>query len=83
MLLTQTDLGGAKILGERILSRLQEERIPHSESTFGSVTVSCGISQYFPDDKSEQLDWSIVIRHADEALYQSKTEGRNRVSVYK
>jgi diguanylate cyclase (GGDEF)-like protein len=43
----------------------------------GRVTISVGIAS---SDGSMEL--SDLIRHADEALYRAKREGRNRVCVY-
>lgn len=41
-----------------------------------NVTISCGISTYCLDDK---YDESFVLTRADDALYQAKESGRNRV----
>ena len=43
-----------------------------------TVTISGGIAQYNP-----QIDFSpkILVDRADKALYQSKENGRNRVTV--
>ena len=44
----------------------------------GRVTVSIGVST-FPADGATPAD---VLHHADLALYQSKEQGRNRVTDY-
>jgi len=41
------------------------------------VTVSIGIATAIPDDRSIDA----LIRAADEAMYEAKTAGRNRVVV--
>lgn len=43
-----------------------------------SITISSGIASF--TDKHESLD--VLLAHADQALYQAKAAGRNRVSVY-
>jgi diguanylate cyclase (GGDEF)-like protein len=42
------------------------------------MTVSVGLAAARPGD----LQWEDVLRHADEAMYQAKQNGRNRVGVY-
>lgn len=42
------------------------------------VTVSVGISQYYPEDLNEEA----VINRADKALYHAKETGRNKTVVY-
>jgi diguanylate cyclase (GGDEF)-like protein len=48
---------------------------PPSLST--AVTVSIGVTVRIADD-----DVSTLVNRADEAMYDAKTKGRNRVSVY-
>lgn len=81
VLLPQTDIGGAEILAQRILDSLVEQKIPHCESHFNTVTVSCGIS-YYNSAEQEVTGWSQVVKQADEALYSAKSDGRNRLSIY-
>ena len=44
------------------------------------VTVSMGISSYCGD---ENYDSSKLIKEADQALYKSKKDGRNRITIHK
>jgi diguanylate cyclase (GGDEF)-like protein/PAS domain S-box-containing protein len=48
------------------------------ENTEGEVTASIGIT-LFPSDSSEP---DILLRHADQAMYQAKQSGRNRVCLF-
>lgn len=45
----------------------------------GPVTMSFGIAQWTPDMKRDGAD---LLQHADTALYRSKREGRNRISLH-
>jgi diguanylate cyclase (GGDEF)-like protein len=58
-------------LAERIRERVAEE-----EFTAGRITISAGIAE-FPDHGHTA---EAVISSADEALYQAKRDGRNRVA---
>ncbi len=42
-----------------------------------SATISVGVAMWSPEESSDNL-----LRHADQALYQAKAQGRNRVCVY-
>lgn len=42
------------------------------------ITLSVGISQYYPQDK----DNDIIIQRADKAMYYAKEHGRNQIIVY-
>jgi len=63
-------------LGEELRKEVEEFAFPHrAHQPLGTVTISGGIAT-FPDDatKGDRL-----IRVADEALYEAKAAGRNRV----
>ena len=73
----QTDAEGAALLAERIRSELEAETF-HSERGPLQVTCSVGVAT-FP---MVGPDWDALFKATDEALYASKRNGRNRVTVW-
>jgi two-component system cell cycle response regulator len=73
-----TDAALAMLVGERIRQKIAMERfrIPESEESI-EVTVSIGISSLASADDTPEL----LLKQADEALYQAKRAGRNRVAA--
>jgi diguanylate cyclase (GGDEF)-like protein len=67
---SHVDLNGAQILAERIRAAIDT----HSFSVVGHKTSSFGVSSYRPKDTSETM-----VKRADDALYEAKENGRNRV----
>ncbi|WP_148210893.1 GGDEF domain-containing protein [Methylibium petroleiphilum] len=78
LLLPSTPLKGAVELAERIRTSIANSRIRrrNSEQQVGQITVSLGVADLWPSDNGES--W---FSRADEALYASKREGRNRVTA--
>ena len=77
IILSETDISGARYIIEQIRSSLEEKNIPHSKSDAAPyVTISCGIASTIPqnDIKPETL-----IEAADKMLYLAKQQGRNCV----
>jgi len=74
---TETDRDSAIICAERLRKVISEEKFEGEEDIqpFRNLTVSIGVSN-FPFDATK-LDQ--FIRHADNALYKAKAEGRNKV----
>ena len=80
VLLPETNQGDAVIAAKRICRAIAEQSLPtNSELGPVSVTVSIGIAHL--KNKSETLE--DLISQADQALYEAKETGRNRVCVYK
>lgn len=79
ILLPQTGLIEANIIGERIRKRIERTQFPQGKKQpLGSITVSIGISALGPG-----LDTSAsIIYAADQALYLAKSRGKNRVNVF-
>lgn len=75
VLLPGIDSEGAMIAAERIRKAIEAQKIP----TIGKITASLGVATYFEqtDDVDELLEL------ADHAMYQSKHDGRNRVTLAK
>ncbi|MCK5035438.1 MAG: GGDEF domain-containing protein [Candidatus Sabulitectum sp.] len=73
ILLPDTGVNGAKALGEKIRASVEKLETCHGEARI-CVTLSLGISQYH---RGEPL--TDTIQRADNALYQAKSSGRNRV----
>jgi two-component system cell cycle response regulator len=78
VILTDTDIEHAIGVCERFRRMLVEYRFQHQEKSF-QVTISIGIAslQNLDNPTSET-----VIQAADQAMYQAKAGGRNRVVVY-
>jgi two-component system cell cycle response regulator len=72
VVLPGTDLEGAGILAERIRAAVQALTF---DPEGHSATLSVGVAQWEPDANN----WEGLVSRADQALYQAKEEGRNRV----
>ncbi len=72
-LLPQTRKADAFTLAERFRQLIEEYAITYQEVVV-KITISLGVSELTPEDSVESF-----LRKADEALYQAKNSGRNRV----
>lgn len=70
LILTGIEPEGAVLLAERIRQKVEEIDL----GELGQVTISIGVAQYRPGDNRKQL-----VARADQAMYQAKDDGRNRV----
>lgn len=75
VMLPDTQRAGAFVVAERIRRRI-EDHFKRSPTTT-RVTVSGGVAS-FPEDAEGFAD---LIRRADEGLYRSKAEGKNRITL--
>ncbi|MFP9458945.1 diguanylate cyclase [Pectobacterium brasiliense] len=73
ILLPETSLDVALSIAERLRQRVQESTIP----VVGNITISLGVALWEPGVSNMPIDRTFKL--ADEALYQAKQEGRNRV----
>ena len=79
-MLPNTDLD-AEVMAERLRSAVEGLQIPHAKSQVSDfVTISLGMSVIKPMASQESTE---LINSADEALYQAKADGRNRVVTYR
>lgn len=79
VLLPDTDARGASLIAERIRDAVAERGIPHASSRAGVVTLSAGVASVTPD--AQVPSSQSLVDAADEALYEAKDRGRNRVVV--
>jgi len=72
LLMPETEMHNAA----RILERIRRQAKTISIPKFRNVTISCGLAQWngSPDDTPQA-----ILKRADAALYQAKSEGRNKV----
>ncbi len=78
VLLSNTNIEGARVVGERLRAAVGAVRF-RIEGEVVPVTVSVGVAEIIPKDfrNAER-----VIQLSDEALYEAKEQGRNRVCCY-
>ncbi len=78
-ILYDTDCAGARYAAERMRGAVEELAIEHRESLSGAVlTISVGVAVVAPTGARNA---SGALQLADEALYQAKAKGRNRVEL--
>ena len=77
IILKNTNLLNVKVIAEKIRLNVENLKIKYDEDKELSVSISSGISLLKDGDFSIMS----VISRADEALYNSKSSGRNKVSV--
>lgn len=70
LLLPNTDISESKNIAEKL-----RQSIAYSTWEMGQITVSIGIATFIPTDSEATL-----LQKADQALYTSKEQGRNRVT---
>jgi diguanylate cyclase (GGDEF)-like protein len=82
LVLTDTDIAGARAVAERIRGALEEiELAPRGKLV--SVTASFGVAEALATvTPGEELRASVLIAAADAALYVAKSDGRNCVRAH-
>ena len=80
VVLSETDDVGTLEIAKKLKLEVEEMGIIHDVSSVsGYVTISLGCATVIP---VKDFDSSSLIKAADEALYQSKEGGRNRITVH-
>lgn len=81
ILLPETDKSHAVMAAEKIRRIIQSHEFPHRKTQpLGDITVSIGVASYPADEKGVKKI-SELIEKADNALYEAKNRGKNRVCV--
>lgn len=78
ILLPDTPLGGAKHVAEKIRATVEKCRIKRADSNeiVANIHVSLGVASYRDGESASEF-----VARADSALYESKRQGRNRVTI--
>lgn len=74
VLCEETDMGGAKLLAERVRQQLELTQLPTELGSL-KITASLGVAT-FPDHAA---DAAALFEQGDRALYEAKRRGRNQV----
>lgn len=75
IILSKTEIQGALLLADRLCKAIAGLDV-HYKGIIINATTSVGVSAYVHGDTDKA-----IIERADQALYRSKDEGRNRVSI--
>jgi diguanylate cyclase len=76
IILPETDLVGGSCVAEQIREAVSRGKLvdKENESTYGKITISIGVAQFYMSDLPDTL-----IQRADRGLYLAKERGRDRV----
>ena len=82
VLLPETDVKGAEIFAEKMRTAVEAEVISTEDNQNLQVAISLGVCGLNSDELAECEDETVIVKYADQALYQAKEAGRNRVQTY-
>jgi len=77
VLLPETDLQQAFAIAEKLRIKTCQHRMVIRRNRAVSITASFGVAGY----EQGMTDWRLIVKAADQALYQAKSSGRNKVMV--
>jgi diguanylate cyclase (GGDEF)-like protein len=77
LILPNTDIDGAMLLSKRMCKKIEDIETEYKHEKL-KVTASFGVSEV---DINKSVDEAL--KNTDIALYESKLNGRNRVSLYR
>ncbi len=77
LVMPQTDAEGTGVASERLREAIEDLEVEIGGGRTLKVTMSFGITEMGPEDTAES-----VLARADQALYESKETGRNKVTVF-
>ncbi|MGD9157443.1 MAG: GGDEF domain-containing protein [Desulfobacteraceae bacterium] len=75
----ETDLKGACQITKIINHFVQDLDISFVGDKVNSLSISCGVSTSYPSEPGDSVDE--LIKRADDALYEAKRSGKNRVKI--
>ena len=76
VVLPNTDEGGARVIAEKLLNKIGLLGIPHENNSAANfVTISIGATS---GQVAYKQHWTDYVKRADDALYESKRNGRNK-----
>jgi diguanylate cyclase (GGDEF)-like protein len=77
VILPNTNQAGALALAQQLQQLVEKSAIPHAHNLAAPyVTVSIGVASL---ERATPADYDLILRQADNSLYQAKDAGRNRV----
>ena len=78
VILPGTDLAGAAAIGRQLVEAIRRVRVRQAPDW--ALSVSVGTATWHPDE--ELIKSPVLLGRADEALYEAKKSGKNRVVAY-
>ncbi len=76
IILPETSRKEAVVVAERIMEKLNHSDFEPIPGVFCKITISIGITEYISEEEVTAL-----VKRADEAMYRSKENGRNSISI--
>lgn len=81
ILLPRTGLDGSYLLAERIRENVAGHTFKHNDQQMSDITISLGVVAWHESDPKSALNGAEqLLKRADQSLYDSKENGRNRVT---
>jgi|GEM_PF-3168050 len=77
LILPETEIEEACQLAERLRSNTEYITAHYNGQALGTITVSIGVAA-FPDHGDA---WQAVLKSADDAMYEAKKAGKNRIAI--